>query len=119
MQTWYKTHFTNNFFMKNFIRYFLIIMAIAIPLMWLTSCKKIKIETSTTGDVNIYPYLAANPDQFSLWTKIIEKSGFAGFLTAYGSYTMFAPTDDAVKLYLTDVGKASIDNINETEAKDL
>ena len=84
-----------------------------------SSCHKIKIETSTTSDLNIYPYLKNNPANYSEWAKIVEKSGYAGFLTAYGSYTMFAPTNDAVKLYLTDVNKPSVDAFTEAEAKDI
>lgn len=73
----------------------------------------------TTSDLNIYPYLKANSTQFSEWTKIVEKSGFAGYLTAYGAYTMFAPTNDAVKLYLTDVNKPSVNDFTEAEAKSI
>jgi uncharacterized surface protein with fasciclin (FAS1) repeats len=90
-----------------------------ICLACISGCKKIKIESATTSDLNIYPYLVSKPDQFSDWAKIIEKSGYAGFLTAYGSYTMFAPTNDAVHLYLTDVNKASVNDFTVAEAKDI
>jgi uncharacterized surface protein with fasciclin (FAS1) repeats len=73
----------------------------------------------TTSDLNIYPYLKGNPTQFSEWAKIVDKSGYAGYLTAYGAYTMFAPTNDAVHLYLTDVNKASVDAFTVAEAKDI
>src|SRR5437868_4709076 len=84
-----------------------------------SSCHKTKFETLTTSDLNIYPYLKANPSIFSEWAKIVDKSGYAGYLTAYGSYTMFAPTNDAVHLYLTEVNKASVDAFTTAEAKDL
>src|ERR1044072_6051339 len=86
---------------------------------WISSCKKLKIEQTTTSDLNIYPYLQANPTKYSEWAKIIDKSGYAGYLTAYGSYTMFAPTNDAVHLYLTEVNKASVDAFTQAEAKDI
>lgn len=96
----------------------IIVVAICLTCFtWISSCKKIKIETATTSDLNIYPYLQANPTQYSEWAKIVDKSGYAGFLTAYGSYTMFAPTNDAVHLYLTEVNKASVDAFTEAEAK--
>jgi uncharacterized surface protein with fasciclin (FAS1) repeats len=85
----------------------------------LSRCKKIEIQTATTSDLNIYPFLQANGDQFSEWAKIVEKSGYAGYLTAYGTYTMFAPTNDAVKAYLAEVSKTSVDNFTEAEAKSL
>jgi uncharacterized surface protein with fasciclin (FAS1) repeats len=90
-----------------------------VSILFLNSCKKVEIESFTTTDLNIYPYLQNNPAQFSEWAKIVEKSGYAGFLTAYGAYTMFAPTNDAVKLYLAEVNKSSVDAFTEAEAKDL
>lgn len=81
------------------------------------SCKKVDIVQSTTTDVNMYEYLKENPAQYSLFTKIVEKSGYSGFLNAYGSYTMFAPTDDGVKAYLTEVNKASVDALTQSEAQ--
>lgn len=83
------------------------------------SCHKANIDILTTSDLNIYPYLQANPNQFSEWSKIIDKSGYAGFLTAYGSYTLFAPTNDAVKLYLAEVSKSSVNDFSVDEAKNL
>lgn len=82
------------------------------------SCKKIAVETATTDVVNIYDYLKQHPDQYSSITKIVDKSGYAGFLNAYGLYTMFAPNDDAVQLYLTGISK-TLDQLTEDEAKNI
>ncbi len=103
--------------MKKSIFYVVALTISVMGLTWISSCKKLKIEQATTSDLNIYPYLQSKPTQFSEWAKIVDKSGYAGFLTAYGSYTMFAPTDDAVHLYLTEVNKASVDAFTEAEAK--
>ena len=81
-------------------------------------CKKIDIVTSTTTDVNIYDYLKQRPDNYSSLVAVIDKSGYAGFLNAYGSYTIFTPTNDAFKLYLTEISK-TIEQITEAEAKDI
>jgi uncharacterized surface protein with fasciclin (FAS1) repeats len=83
-----------------------------------SGCKKTAIVTTTTDVVNIYDYLKQNPDRFSSLLKIVDKSGYGGFLNAYGSYTMFAPTNDAVTLFLASINK-TIDQITETEAKDI
>jgi uncharacterized surface protein with fasciclin (FAS1) repeats len=83
------------------------------------SCKKVQIVETTTTDVNIYEYLKQNPETYSELVKIVDKSGYAGFLNAYGSYTIFAPTNDGVKAYLTEIGKSSVDQLSETESKDI
>ncbi len=104
--------------MKKFISFLLIIVVGVFVIFNNQSCKKIKYVTNTTGDLNIYSYIKANPDKYSSITAIVDKSGFAGFLDAYGSYTMFVPTNAAVSLYLTEVSK-SLTSLTENEAKDI
>jgi uncharacterized surface protein with fasciclin (FAS1) repeats len=82
-------------------------------------CKKVEIVQTTTSDVNIYDYLKQHPDSFSEIVKIVDKSGYSGFLNAYGSYTMFAPTNNGVKLYLGEINKTSVDQLTEDEAKNI
>jgi uncharacterized surface protein with fasciclin (FAS1) repeats len=103
---------------KNISRITFILVSIACFACF-SRCHKVKIEEATTSDLNIYPYLVNNPSTYSEWAKVIEKSGYAGYLTAYGSYTMFAPTNDAVRLYLAEVNKPSVDAFTQAEAKDL
>ncbi|GAB2805531.1 fasciclin domain-containing protein [Ferruginibacter profundus] len=101
---------------------YLSIMASAIVglliIFYTGSCKKIKYVESTTTDLNIYGYIKANPSKYSSITAIVDKSGYAGFLNAYGSYTMFVPTDSAVGLYLTEVNK-TLTGLTEKEAQDI
>jgi uncharacterized surface protein with fasciclin (FAS1) repeats len=101
---------------------YLSIMASAIVglliIFYTGSCKKIKYVESTTTDLNIYGYLKANPSKYSSITAIVDKSGYGGFLNAYGSYTMFVPTDSAVALYLTEVNK-TLTALTEKEAQDI
>ncbi len=88
-------------------------------MLFLGSCKKQLIVGTTTSDVNIYDYLRQKPDSYSEFARIIEKSGYSGFLNAYGSYTIFAPTNAGVKLYLQEISKTSVDQLTEAEAKDI
>ncbi|MBP6023370.1 fasciclin domain-containing protein [Ferruginibacter sp.] len=82
------------------------------------SCKKIKYVDNTSTDLNIYGYIKSNPDKYSSITAIVDKSGYAGFLNAYGSYTMFVPTDSAVKIYLAEVSK-TLTTLTEAEAQSI
>lgn len=82
------------------------------------SCKKIKYVDNTSTDLNIYGYIKSNPDKYSSITAIVDKSGYAGFLNAYGSYTMFVPTDSAVKIYLSEVSK-TLATLTEVEAQNI
>jgi uncharacterized surface protein with fasciclin (FAS1) repeats len=104
--------------MKKSITSLAFVIAALVFITLYDSCKKINVVTSTTSDVNIYDYLKQNPDSFSQLVKIIDKSGYSGFLNAYGSYTIFAPTNTAVQKYLTSVGK-TVEALTETESKDI
>ncbi|RYE36712.1 MAG: fasciclin domain-containing protein [Sphingobacteriaceae bacterium] len=90
-----------------------------LTITFLEGCKREQYPILTSNVLNITQYLQSKPDQFSLFEKIVEKSGYSGFLGAYGAYTLFAPTDDGVKLYLKTVNKASVDQIDANTCKDL
>jgi uncharacterized surface protein with fasciclin (FAS1) repeats len=85
----------------------------------LAGCKREQFQTETTSDVNILGYLQKDPNNFSLFISILEKSGSAGTLNGYGAYTLFAPNNDAVSLYLKEIKKASVADISETDAKNI
>ena len=84
-----------------------------LALFALFSCKKTTIEMSTTEDTNIVDYLRKHPDQFSELVKILDRTNVSPFLNAYGTYTIFAPTNDAISLYLKQIGKTSTDQIDD------
>lgn len=97
----------------------LVTSVVALLIVFYTeSCKKIRYVESTTTDLNIYGYIKSNPSKYASITAIVDKSGYAGFLNAYGSYTMFVPTDSAVGIYLTEVNK-TLASLTEKEAQDI
>ncbi|AHF15130.1 fasciclin domain-containing protein [Niabella soli] len=102
---------------KNFLTG--VLVAGVFALSYMVSCKKIDIVTATTTDVNIYDYLVKNGDQYSEFAKMLQKAGYSNFLNAYGAYTVFAPTNDGVKAFLQEKGKASIDAFSEQELQDI
>ncbi len=87
---------------------------------YFSSCKKViyPIVPINTG-LNITQYFETNPTQFSLFDQILEKTGYAGFLGAYGAYTVFAPNNDAINLYLKGMGKTSIADVNIDTLKQM
>ena len=101
-------------------KYFIAVVLLgAFALSYMVSCKKLDIVTATTTDVNIYDYLVKNGDKYSDFAKMVEKAGYADFLNAYGAYTLFAPTNDGVKEFLKETGKASIDAFTTPELQNI
>lgn len=85
----------------------------------MNACKKIELVETTTADVNIVGWLDKQPDSFSLFRQILERTGTAPFLNAYGAYTCFAPVNSGVKTYLTKIGAASVDAADLNTLKDM
>jgi uncharacterized surface protein with fasciclin (FAS1) repeats len=83
------------------------------------SCKKPDLKISTTEDANIVDYMRKNPNQFSEFVKILDRTEVSPYLNAYGAYTVFAPTNDAIKLYLQSIGKTSSDDIDTATLKKM
>ena len=82
--------------------------AIVLTFLSVSSCKKTDLKLNTTDDVNIASYLARRPDTFSLWKEILDRTETSNFLDAYGSYTVFAPTNSGVTAWLGSIGAANV-----------
>lgn len=59
-------------------------------------------------------YLNTSED-FSEFATIVDRAGLTDMLSSYGSYTCFAPTNEAVAKYLEEKGKFSVDELTDAE----
>jgi uncharacterized surface protein with fasciclin (FAS1) repeats len=101
-------------------RYRHFVSALALLVLSLTiGCNDPSIDMSTTDEVVITGYLKNNDDQFSEFLKILDQSGTAGFLGAYGTYTVFAPTNEAVADYLQNHGVSTVEDLEPVALKDF
>ncbi|PTR01433.1 putative surface protein with fasciclin (FAS1) repeats [Mucilaginibacter yixingensis] len=85
----------------------------------LTACRKTTLVESTTDAVNMTNYFKTRPETFSELSKVLKLSETASFLNAYGSYTFFAPTNDAIKEYLQEKGKTKVEDVPAADWKDF
>ncbi|WP_448701393.1 fasciclin domain-containing protein [Mucilaginibacter sp. AW1-3] len=104
---------------RNFKKPITYVLLMSVLLICVWGCVKQTIQHTTSDTVNITQYFDNNPDQFSELSKILAKAGTASYLKAYGSYTFFAPTNAAIKQYLKDMGKSSVDDISASDWKDF
>jgi len=96
-----------------------LLIAGLVLLLFAVSCKKESLVYNTSTNTNITSYLDKYPEKFSEFRKILTRTENADFLQAYGKYTLFLPNNDAVKSYVKQVGKNSVDDIDVTALKDL
>ncbi|MBO9674292.1 MAG: fasciclin domain-containing protein [Sphingobacteriaceae bacterium] len=85
----------------------------------INACKRESLTLTTTDDVNITGFLEKNPEKFSLFTQILERSGTKGYLAAYGKYTIFTPDNSAVNAWLKELNKTAVDQLSAAELKDV
>lgn len=63
-----------------------------------------------TGEM-MSDYLKSRP-QFSDFVHIVEKANMMDLLATYGHYTCFAPTNEAISLYLQERGMSSVSQLS-------
>lgn len=75
-------------------------------------------NVNVSDDVNITDYIKSKPEQFSSLERILEVSNTASYLNAYGTYTFFAPTNEAVDSFLAE-NSLSLNSLSQSEAADI
>ncbi|MGJ7030127.1 fasciclin domain-containing protein [Niabella hirudinis] len=83
------------------------------------ACNKQIYKQSTNDEVNITGYLEAHADTYSLFLEALNRAKASGFLGAYGTYTLFAPTNDAMQKWITESGKVSLADFSDTDLQSL
>lgn len=70
----------------------------------------------TTNEMTIIEVLERNPDKFSMYLEILEKTDFYNSLKSYGNYTCLAPTNTAIKAYLeSEFNVSTVAELNSEE----
>ncbi len=96
-----------------------ILVLVTLGLMICTDCVREEYVIATTDDVLMGAYFEEESELFSSFYEMLVKSGTLSFLNAYGTYTCFAPTNDAIEAFLESKGKNSLDDFAPEELKDL
>ena len=105
--------------MKNFR--LILFGAIAIALVASVSCKD-KLDNTTyftTSTLTLAERLELSPDTFSAYIEVLKKTGYFNAFKSYGSYTCFAPTNEAILKYIkAKWGVSSVSELNSQEQID-
>jgi uncharacterized surface protein with fasciclin (FAS1) repeats len=72
----------------------------------------------TFEDDLVFSYLEKDPETYSEFITLLKASGVSDLLSAYGTYTVFAPTNEAVRKYYAD-NETSFDQMTNEEIKDF
>jgi len=99
---------------SNFKTIFTLMAVIAIGMFTLTSCDK--DDDNDDNNMNNTPKsisaIASADPQFSILVQALTKADLATTLDKSGTYTVFAPTNDAFKALFTKLGVSGIDQLS-------
>lgn len=105
--------------MKSLKRTTGLLLAALSLILFAVSCKKAPLVYIVSTNTNITAYLDKNPDLYSEFRKVLDRSGTADFLQAYGTYTLFLPNNTAMAQYLKDIGKSTVEEVSVEDLKNL
>lgn len=106
--------------MKKFANVFNAFCTLAALCLLLTNCKKVALQEITSNDPNILQYLKEDSlARFNKLVSVIDKAGYTTAFNTYGTYTLFAPTNEAVDSYISSKGFASIEALTKEQAQDI
>lgn len=93
--------------------FFSFLGCVVLLLAGLVSCNdELEGKTFFTSDeMTIVETLEANPELYSSYVEILEKTDLYSSLKTYGSYTSFAPTNEAVQKYISE--RFSVNSVSE------
>lgn len=84
----------------------------------LNACQEPDFELATSFDTLIGEFLEED-STYSEFTDILQITGNMSFLKAYGAYTVFAPTNEAISAYKEKKQVSDISEIDTEELNDL
>ena len=57
--------------------------------------------------------ISDSPERYSKFQQILERANYYNVLSTYGTFTVFAPTNEAVETYLSENGYKDVNEIPE------
>lgn len=97
-----------------------LLMGLTFLALGLTSCKDdIPEDSLYTYKAEMLSDFLRNNENFSQFARMVEKAGKMDLFSAYGTYTCFAPTNDAVNSYLARQGLSSVEDLSNEECDTL
>lgn len=81
-----------------------------------TACvEELKVENYYTFTGETITGYVESREQYSSYAHILQRTGMSSLLSAYGTYTCFVPTNDAIDAYLQERGKATVAELTDEE----
>jgi len=104
-------------FKENNTKLSFVIMMMFVAVFLFSSCNN-DDDVPTMENKNVVE-VAAEAGQFGILIQAAQKAGLADYLSTQNGITVFAPTDDAFKMLLSDLGVSSLNDIPTADLKNI
>jgi uncharacterized surface protein with fasciclin (FAS1) repeats len=108
---------------KNAVRHIKRSLLLLVGTVLLTSCADLFEKSMEGGTYKVYDDKMLDElmeDQgLTSFLSIIEKAEYFGTIHAYGAYTLFAPTNEAIAEYLKEDSIADLESLTKEEAVNI
>jgi len=97
-----------------------LVLAMAMPLI-VSSCKDTMTDQKYyvfTGEM-LTDYLQNRKEKYSDFITVLQRAKIYDLLTTYGTYTCFAPTNTAIKNYLSEKGLTNVSELSDLDCDTL
>lgn len=64
-------------------------------------------------------FLEQNPERFSQFINILQRTPYYALLSTYGNFTLFAPTNEAIDKYVNEMGLLGIEELTDENCDTL
>ncbi|MEI7421864.1 MAG: fasciclin domain-containing protein [Prolixibacteraceae bacterium] len=95
-----------------------ILFCVFVTLFFLNSCKN-ELQLWPVKQSTSILQILKNDKQYSILVEALDLSNLSTMLNSYGTYTLFAPTNDAFGTYLKSRGLSSISAIDKSELRNI
>lgn len=112
----------NNIYKSAMRRLPAILLTIALGLSGLVACVDNDFEDTSYYSATkrtAAQLISDDPSRYSQFQAILQRAGYYNLLSTYGTFTVFAPTNDAVNTYLAGKGYGSVESIPLKECDTL
>lgn len=112
-----------NTLLQKIVSYSLGMLFLLMGTVWMTSCDNLFVKSMDGKTYKVYDdkmidELMAD-QKLSSFLSIVDKAEFRGTIHAYGAYTLFAPTNEAVSTYLEEQNIADLNALTKEEAESI
>ena len=96
------------------------ICTIMMLFLFLYSCTEDPVLRNPKSEQQVISdYVAANPDKYSEFNKLLESANLTALLSVRGPFTLFIPNNDAMIAYYKEIGISSQEELTVKQKKEL